>query len=251
MTADVDYGAEAEFVHALVSESRAFADYKARGEAPILLDCGCGTGRLLLELTGKGYDGIGLDVSPGMLDAAMNRDGAENVLWICQDMTKMDLFGSVCAVVSMTDSVNHLLTAGRLASFFGRAHNFLDPGGLLIFDVLTESHFVDRGGKLKKLEYFADLDGITCFWTGKYSRARKTCVYDITCFSEDPEEKDVYRRFDDTVREKIWDTLELKRLLSDAGFVSVKVFKGGRGAPGGGTGRDRLFFVCEKGTGNA
>ena len=241
LTQDVNYKAIARFVTGHVKRSRAYRDYLARGERPILLDCGCGTGRLIAELRGE-FDCIGLDASDEMLDAARSGVPGDDVLWICQDMSKMDLYGSVTAVVSVTDSVNHLMSDRRLAAFFARAHNFLDPGGLLIFDVLTEDRFA--GGTL---EYFADLEELSCFWSGKYVPAAGICTYDISCFRPVEPGSDQYIRTDDRVREKVWSEARLTELLQAAGFRRIRVFKGGSGgAPGGRTGAGRLYFVCEK-----
>ena len=242
LTQDVDYGAIARFVSGRVRRSPAYRDYAARGERPILLDCGCGTGRLIAELRGE-FDCIGLDASEEMLDAARSSVPGSDVLWICQDMSRMDLYGSVTAVVSFTDSVNHLVSDRQLAAFFARAHNFLDPGGLLLFDVLTEERFT--GGNSK--EFFADLDELSCFWTGRYSPKTGICTYDISCFIPTEPGGDTYVRADDRVREKVRSEARLRELLGEAGFEKIIVFRGGKGgAPGGRTGACRLYFECEK-----
>ena len=242
LTQDVNYGAIARFVSGRIRRSGAYRDYIARGERPILLDCGCGTGRLIAELRDE-FECIGLDASEEMLDAARSGVPGPDVLWICQDMSRMDLYGSVTAVVSVTDSVNHLISDRKLAAFFARAHNFLDPGGLLIFDVLTEERFA--GGAL---EYFADLDELSCFWNGRYDPKSGICTYDISCFRPVEPGSDQYVRTDDRVREKVRSGEQLTARLRDAGFVKITVLRGGRGgAPGGRTGAGRLYFVCEKG----
>jgi hypothetical protein len=157
----------------------------------------------------------------------------------------MDLFGSVTAITSLTDSVNHLLTEKRLSEFFLRAHNFLDPGGLLIFDVLTDSHFDPAG---REAQFFADFDNESCFWNCVFDPKKRICTYNISCFRLIDPEKSLYERRDDVVREKIWTEDTLTGMLKEAGFIKTDVIKGGdKGAPGGSTGRDRLYFICTKG----
>ncbi len=243
LTYDVNYGALARFVVGAVRRSPAWKDYASRGEKPILLDAGTGTGNFVGLMSEK-FDCIGLDVSEEMLDIARSVHNGGNILWICQDMCRMDLYGSVTAIVSFTDSVNHLLTEKRLLSFFKKSHNFLDPGGLLIFDVLTEDHFPPDGSVM---EYFADLEHESCFWTGKYNKRSGTCTYNIACFRETEDGNGIYERTDDVVREKIWTIETLNELLCQAGFKKIRYIKGGeKGAPGGKTGRNRIYFVCEK-----
>lgn len=240
---DVNYAALARFVDNAVRRSPAWADYAGRGEKPILLDAGTGTGNFIRLMT-DAYDCIGLDISAEMLDIARKEPGSEKILWICQDMCRMDLFGSVTAIVSLTDSVNHILKETELFSFFSKAHNFLDPGGLLIFDVLTEAHFISGG---IPMEFFADLESESCFWSGRYNKKSGICTYSISCFRKTLAGEDLYERSDDEVREKVWDEAVIRMLLERAGFIKISSFPGGKkGAPGGKTGKDRLYFICQK-----
>ena len=120
---------------------------------------------------------------------------------------------------------------------------FWTRAACLIFDVLTEERFA--GGAL---EYFADLDELSCFWNGRYDPKSGICTYDISCFRPVEPGSDQYVRTDDRVREKVRSGEQLTAMLRDAGFVKITVLRGGRGgAPGGRTGAGRLYFVCEKG----
>jgi len=241
-TDDIDYRALAGFISRKVRGSRAFRECEKRGEKPVILDAGCGTGTLTGLLAEDGCDMIGLDASAEMLDAAREKFPEGPFLWICQDMCRMDLFGTVTAAVSMTDSVNHITSRRQLEQFFLRTRNFLEPGGLFIFDVLTEAHFT--GENSGKLQYFADYEDASCFWRGKYSPRTRLCTYEISCFSLTDE--GTYVRTDDTVRERIWEPDLLEQLLRAAGFGKISRLHPGKGAPGGKTGQDRLYFVAEK-----
>lgn len=240
MTEDIDYLRVARFVDRTMSRCSAFHAYKKRGETPILLDAACGTGSVLAHLLEKGYDCIGLDISEEMLDQAKCNVPDEKVLWICQDMCKMDLFGTVTGICCLTDSVNHVLSEGALQSFFKRAHNFLDPGGVLLFDVLTEKHFTEQG---TRMNCFADYETISCFWTGTYNPKKRRCTYDISCFIQD--EGGLYARTDDRVVERVWLPEELGAMLENAGFTKIRVLPG-REVPIGKAGRNRLYYICEK-----
>ena len=242
-TRDIDYGAIARFAGKHILGCAAAKRALSRGERPIILDCGCGTGKLLDRL-GDGFDRIGLDISYEMLNKA-RQDSGDGILWLCQDMCRMDLYGSVSAILSMTDSVNHILTAKRLAAFFARAHNFLDPGGVLIFDIVTRSRFGD--GK-NEFVCFDDNEDESCFWTGRFHPQSGLLKYDVSHFRLVDPERALYARTDDSVTEKIWDGGLILGMLGEAGFAPVKTYRAGRGgAPGGSTGKDRLYFVCVKG----
>ena len=59
-----------------------------KGDESLILDLGCGTGSLTLELAERGYDMIGADISPEMLSVASERayDAEKSILFLMQDM---------------------------------------------------------------------------------------------------------------------------------------------------------------------
>lgn len=69
----------------------------------IVADLGCGTGELTLRLAEAGYDMIGVDLSSEMLCVVREKAAEakiENLLLLNQDITQLDLFGTVRGVVS-------------------------------------------------------------------------------------------------------------------------------------------------------
>ena len=98
--AEIDYAAWADGIEGF------FAKHAERKVADVL-DLACGTGRMTIELAKRGYDMIGVDRSPEMLDFA--RTAAEEagegissrILWLLQEMTAFELYGTVDAVVGI------------------------------------------------------------------------------------------------------------------------------------------------------
>ena len=102
LNADIDYSKWADGVEA--------AFLKIMGKKPeLVLDLGCGTGRMTFELAHRGYDMTGIDLSIDMLMQARDRQRDEDILWLNQDMRSFELYGSVGAVVCCLDAVNYLL----------------------------------------------------------------------------------------------------------------------------------------------
>ena len=99
----------------------------------LLLDLGCGTGKLTRYLAEKGYDMIGVDYSYEMLDIA-KAQSKDDILYLMQDMREFELYGTVRAIYSACDCVNYILEEEELREVFTLVNNYLDPKGIFIFD---------------------------------------------------------------------------------------------------------------------
>lgn len=186
----------------------------------LVIDVGCGTGKLTVLMAKKGYDMTGLDVSPEMLEVASARGYEEGtgVLWLCQDMRFMDTFGSYAAMYCLEDGVNHMTGEGDLGVFVKNARNFIDPGGLLIFDFLTDSYFKACSSKGV---FFEDGSDGTCIWTAEYEGGIMT--YDIICYSPSEDDPELYFRAEDTVTERALEPDEVRQALSENGFSVLEL----------------------------
>jgi len=98
-------------------------------------DVGCGTGSLINILNQKGWSSSGCDPSQAMLFRARKKNpGLHIELASCSDFPLDD---SVQLVTATFDVLNHLDGIIELRSFFDRAFNKLQFGGVLIFDTVT------------------------------------------------------------------------------------------------------------------
>jgi ubiquinone/menaquinone biosynthesis C-methylase UbiE len=104
-----------------------------------LLDVGCGTGSSALPMLARGYDVVGVDVSPGMLTLAREKLGQDVRLELA-DMRRLPVLGAFDLVWSVADGVNYL-AAGELVSAFEGFRRNLAPDGLVVFDVDTLASF--------------------------------------------------------------------------------------------------------------
>ena len=105
----------------------------------LVLELGCGTGTVTEMLADAGYDMIGIDNSEEMLAEAMEKraESGHDILYLLQDMQDFELYGTVRAVISVCDSMNYLTDEEDLEYVFALVNNYLDPGGLFIFDMNT------------------------------------------------------------------------------------------------------------------
>ena len=234
----------ADFAEEIIRQGDSYKLYTEKKEKPIVLDCACGTGRLTKGLYERGFDMLGLDISESMLDTARDVCSGLPVQFICQDMCDMDLFGSVAAITCMTDSVNHITDTRALESFFAKCYNFLDPGGVLIFDVLTDKYF--QGMEEGKC-FFEDYDWGSCFWMGAYDSKRRLCKYNISYFeyTGNKKGKETYIRTDDYITEKIWSVRTLQQIMKKTGFSHIEMYDNIRFEQANNDSR-RIYFVARK-----
>ena len=113
LTANIDYVKRAEYFHEIIKR------YK-NTEGSILLDLACGTGSISEEMAKIGYDVIGVDYSDEMLGIALDKkfDSGLNIQYLCQDMRKLDLYGSMDITICALDSINHLNSLADVKKVF-------------------------------------------------------------------------------------------------------------------------------------
>lgn len=204
----------------------------------LVLDLGCGTGNLTLPLSRRGYDMIGVDLSPEMLDAARRKKGAERVLWLCQDMRSFELYGTVGAVTCCLDSINYLTDRAGLTACFSLVHNYLDPDGVFLFDVNTPYKFETVYGNE---HYVMEAEGVFCGWVNRYHKRTKLCDFELSIFAEEPDGR--YLRYDETQRERCWSERTLIAALRENGFELLSVAADLDGTPLTDV-SERAFFVA-------
>lgn len=94
-----------------------------------VLDAGCGTGRVAIELARHGIDVVGVDVDPSMLATARSR--AADVAWVESDLAALDL-GRRFDVVVMAGNVLLFTAPGSEAAVVAACARHLAPGGTLL-----------------------------------------------------------------------------------------------------------------------
>ena len=135
----------------------------------LVLELGCGTGTVTEMLADAGYDMIGIDNSEEMLAEAMEKraESGHDILYLLQDMQDFELYGTVRAVISVCDSMNYLTDEEDLEYLFALVNNYLDPGGLFIFDMNTIHKYRDVIGDTTIAE---DREDGSFIWENSYDR---------------------------------------------------------------------------------
>ncbi len=165
----------------------------------LVLELGCGTGSMTRKLAARGYDMIGIDNSGEMLQIARDHgeESGEGILYLCQDMRDFELYGTVAAVISVCDSMNYILSEEDLLKVFKLVNNYLDPGGIFIFDLDTEYAYREILGDSTIAE---NREEGSFIWENSYYEEEMLNEINLTLFipeetilkSDRPETKQVY-----------------------------------------------------------
>lgn len=94
-----------------------------------VLDGGCGTGRVAIELARRGLDVAGTDLDPDMI--ALARSKAPELTWIQADLSELDLATRFDVVVLAGNVIPYVAADRRGAAVTGCARH-LTSGGRLI-----------------------------------------------------------------------------------------------------------------------
>ena len=239
LNGEVDYAAIAAFYE------KVFSCYGITPE--LVLDLGCGTGSMTLELAARGYDMIGVDASAEMLTKAYERmysRGQGGILFLQQDMRSFELYGTVGAVVSTLDCVNYLTGDGDIDLCFALVHNYLDPNGVFVFDVNTPYKFKHVYGDNAYI--LEEEDGSAyCGWQNDYDEQSGLCRFLLSVFAEEKDGR--YTRADEEQTERCYSREALIAALEKAGFADI-CFYGDTdlGAPHAETERWFIAARCKK-----
>ena len=234
LNADIDYSAWADFL------LRCFDRCGCR--PALALDLACGTGSMTLELAARGIEMIGSDLSCEMLSEARSRAAEQKreLLFICQDMCALELYGTVDAVICCLDSINYLTAQRQLDACFGGVRRYLNKGGVFVFDVNTPYKFSEIYGER---DYILEEDGVLCAWRNSYSPKSGLCRFDLSLFIEGKDGR--YTRCDEVQQERCWSMRTLKGALQRAGLTLEGVYGDYAFAPAA-DGDERWYFVCRR-----
>lgn len=204
-----DYGAWEKQVEELIREGQ------PNGKR--LLDIGCGTGELLLRMT-KNYQCDGMDLSEGMLKIAQRKLKHREVKLFLGDMVEFDTGYKYDIMVSLFDTVNHMVSVEELESHLKSVSNSLNDGGVYIFDVVDREFMNEMfpGGA-----FVDNRKDITCIWEHEIEEGID--YIDATYFLKNS--KGSWDKLTESYSKKIFSEEELKKTITKTDLKLIKVIE--------------------------
>lgn len=189
----------------------------------LMLELGCGTGKMMELMGDAGFDMIGVDSSMEMLQIAQEKsqEGNKDFLYLWQDMREFELYGTVRAVISICDSINYITNPEELTQVFRLVNNYLDPGGIFLFDFNTEYKYRELMGETVIAE---DREDVSFIWYNSYDEAEHFNEIDLRVFVR--EEDGRYRKFEEEHLQRGYTLSEIKQMLHEAGMEFLAAYDG-------------------------
>ncbi len=214
LTENVDYESRCDYIHGLLAENGI-----SKG---ILLDLACGTGTVSMLMSEKGYEVIGVDASEDMLSQAQEKkaEASADVIFLCQKMEELDLFGTINGAVCTLDSINHVTDENTVKEIFRRVSLFMEDKGIFIFDVNTPYKHREVLGNNT---FVYDMDDVYCVWQNSTDENLLTTI-NLDIFEKD-EEDDVYYKYTEQFCEKGYELADIEKWATTYKFEVIGIYE--------------------------
>ena len=183
---------------------------------------------------------IGVDGSQEMLMEAREKTADSGILYLCQDMRKFELYGTVRAIVSTCDTMNYLLTPEDFIQTLRLANNYLDPGGVFIFDLNTLYKFREVMGDMTIAENGEDASFI---WDNYFDEETGRNEYDLTLFIR--QENGLFARVSEVHEEQGYAPEQILEFIAHSGMEYVRAFDAESGGEPHET-SEKVFYVVRE-----
>ncbi len=171
------------------------------------LDLACGTGILCEILHRNGIAASGMDLSPGMIRIARERE--PGIRYDVADMVTYRPEARFDLVTCTGDAFNHIPELSDLQTIFRNIYGYLAPGGWLVFDILNE-HEVSSGEPFEM-----DFDDHTRVWFQMTRPTEKSVNLNIKVYG------DGRLQLEENISETLHDPAVILRMLRSLGFREV------------------------------
>ncbi|XMB72674.1 class I SAM-dependent methyltransferase [Mycoplasmatota bacterium WC30] len=174
-----------------------------------VLDIGCGTGTLSIEMAKAGYQVVATDLSEEMLQVVSFRAKEEELeleIGMYDLLDPIDfLFDNI---VASMDVINHLTDLEDVEFGFTNIYNSLKSNGFFIFDVLSAEYIDALDG------YHEEDEEYKFRWESKKGDKDHSIVHTINVEIEGKEEKS-------TIYEVTHDFKEYEKIFKKVGFTQI------------------------------
>ncbi|WP_079708439.1 class I SAM-dependent DNA methyltransferase [Paraliobacillus ryukyuensis] len=210
-----------------------------------IIDLGCGTGEIAVQLAQNHYQVTGVDMASDMLSIAHQKAMAHHLSlqWVEQDITALEVPANYDVAVSYCDVINYVTTEEQVNQVFTNVYQTIREGGLFLFDFHSLRHVEqDLVGNT-----FAEMyDDMGYVWFCDAGEIDGEMYHDLTFFVQDQQQ---YDRFDEHHHQRTFPTDMYIQWLQHTGFSIVGIcadFDTTFITPKQADAAERVFVICKK-----
>lgn len=185
----------------------------------LTLDLACGTGTMTMLLKEKGIDVYGVDGSYDMLTVAQQKtmEKGLNILYLCQRMESLDLYGTIDTCICTLDSLNHIVDEKVFTKAIERVSLFMNKSGYFLFDLNT---LYKHRKVLANNSFVFETDEVFLAWQNTLQENDIVDI-DLDFFIK---EEDLYERYSESFSERAYSLEFVEKVLNKYNFVVDGVF---------------------------
>lgn len=184
-----------------------------------LVEIGCGTGTGTMLFTKAGYDMIGIDISQEMLEIAESKKESEDIVYVLQDATELELPFPVPAMVSIGDSMNYITDYGDFMQVLKKVRQFLEPDGIFVFDLKTRKYFSDIG----ETTIAEDREECSFIWENYFDEETNINEYYLSVFVRGEDGR--YDKYEEEHFQRGYTLDEVKKAVEAAGLKMERIYE--------------------------
>ncbi|MGP4071454.1 class I SAM-dependent DNA methyltransferase [Piscibacillus sp. B03] len=206
-----------------------------------VLDMGCGTGEIAIELAHKAHSVTAFDLSHEMIEVAKAKDSS--VTFSQGDVRSFDYNINFDLIISYCDVLNYLTDESELLQVFERVYKHLNDDGVFSFDI----HSMNYINWLIQQEVFSEVrNDLSYIWFTEEGEGLGEVYHDLTFFVKEP--SGLFKRYDERHFQRTFSVDTYKKLLKKAGFNHIQLFEDFDLIPSHNISEEtnRIFFVCKK-----
>lgn len=212
----------------------------------IVAELGCGTGSITERMSASGYEMIGIDNSPAMLEKANTKKNANksSTLYLCQDMRNLELYGTVNAIISLCDSINYITDYDELVLMLSLCNNYLDTNGLIVFDFHTRHYYKDVIAAATIAE---SRDNISFIWDNYYDEDENINELCLSLFLKVDDDNELYKKHEELHIQRGYTLAEMLAAVKASGLTLVKAYDAFTKLPAN-EDCDRIYIIAREHT---
>ena len=204
-----------------------------------IVEIGCGTGNATMLFEKAGYSMTAIDISEEMLQIAAGKKEEQDIIYVLQDATKLELPTKYSAMVSVGDSMNYITEYEDFVNVLKQINKYLKKDGVFIFDLKTIKYFSDIGDSV----IAEDREECSFIWDNYFDKDSNINEYYLSIFVRGEDGR--YDKYEEEHYQKGYSIIEVEKAVKLAGLKVINVYEAFTDNVGTEK-NDRVYFVLGK-----